>query len=83
MTEPAVEIPRETLAVTLFGTPTLAARAARGLIYLAVRDLCATVGLNRASQMRRLRADEDLRDLRAYDDAITGIAERQRALEES
>ena len=62
MSEPAAETPRESLAITIFNMPTLAARATDGLIYLAIRDLCAAVGLSRQSQMRRLRADEDLRE---------------------
>src|SRR5215213_10160213 len=62
MSEPAAETPREALAITIFNMPTLAARATDGLIYLAIRDLCNAVGLSRQSQMRRLRADEDLRE---------------------
>lgn len=52
--------PIETLVVTFFDLPVLAARAPDGRIYLAIRDLCTSVGLNRESQMRRLRADPDL-----------------------
>lgn len=52
--------PIETLAVTFFDLPVLAARAPDGRIYLAIRDLCTSVGLSRESQMRRLRADPDL-----------------------
>jgi len=62
MSEPAAETPRESLAITIFNMPTLAVRATDGLIYLAIRDLCNAVGLSRQSQMRRLRADEDLRE---------------------
>lgn len=52
--------PIETLVVTFFDLPVLAARAPDGRVFLAIRDLCASVGLNRESQMRRLRADPDL-----------------------
>lgn len=52
--------PTETLIVTFFELPVLAARAPDGRIFLAIRDLCAAVGLSRESQMRRLRADPDL-----------------------
>lgn len=52
--------PIETLVVTFFDLPVLAARSPDGRIYLAIRDLCVSVGLNRESQMRRLRADPDL-----------------------
>lgn len=52
----------ETLIVTFFETPVLAARTRDGTIRLAVRDLCAAVGLDRASQVERIRDDEDLRD---------------------
>jgi hypothetical protein len=54
--------PIETLAVTFFEQPVLAARIADGTIFLSMRDLCAAVGLDARSQVRRLRADEDLRD---------------------
>lgn len=52
--------PIETLVVTFFDLPVLAARSPDGRIYLAIRDLCASVGLSRESQMRRLRVDPDL-----------------------
>lgn len=52
--------PIETLVVTFFDLPVLAARAPDGRVFLAIRDLCASVGLSRESQMRRLRADPDL-----------------------
>lgn len=52
--------PIETLIVTFFELPVLAARAPDGRIYLAIRDLCDAIGINRESQMRRLRADPDL-----------------------
>jgi hypothetical protein len=54
--------PVETLAVTFFEQPVLAARVADGTIFMSMRDLCAAVGLDARSQVRRLRADEDLRD---------------------
>ncbi len=54
--------PRETLAVTFFEHPVLAARIDDGTITLSIRDLCDATGLNLRSQLRRLRADEDLRD---------------------
>lgn len=53
---------RETLAVTFFEQPVLAVRASDGTIFLSVRDLCAATGLNLSSQLRRLRADQDLQD---------------------
>ncbi|GAC1552882.1 MAG: hypothetical protein NVS2B7_28860 [Herpetosiphon sp.] len=55
-----MEVPIETLAVTFFEQPVLAARSADGTIYLSIRDLCTAVGLSLPSQLRRLRADEDL-----------------------
>lgn len=58
---PAPE-PIEVLPVTFFEQPVLAARLTEGTIVLSIRDLCAATGLNLASQLRRLRADEDLRD---------------------
>ena len=54
--------PIETLAVTFFEQPCLAVRASDGTIFLSLRDLCDATGLNLSSQLRRLRADEDLRD---------------------
>lgn len=57
-----IEVPVETLAVTFFDQPVLAARVHDGTIVLSLRDLCAATGLNLSSQLRRLRADEDLRD---------------------
>ncbi|HEX6289401.1 MAG TPA: phage antirepressor N-terminal domain-containing protein [Herpetosiphonaceae bacterium] len=54
--------PTEILAVTFFEQPVLAARLADGTIVLSIRDLCTATGLNLSSQLRRLRADEDLRD---------------------
>ncbi|NNJ12758.1 hypothetical protein EKD04_020745 [Chloroflexales bacterium ZM16-3] len=52
--------PIETLVVTFFDIPVLAARSPDGRIFLAIRDLCTSVGLSRESQMRRLRTDPDL-----------------------
>ncbi len=56
------QVPIETLAVTFFEQPVLAARIVDGTIYLSMRDLCGAVGLDARSQVRRVRADEDLRD---------------------
>lgn len=55
-------IPAETLVVTFFEHPCLAVRGADGTIYVSVRDLCDAIGLRTHGQLRRLRADEDLRD---------------------
>jgi hypothetical protein len=55
-------LPRETLAVTFFEHPVLAARLNDGTITLSIRDLCDATGLTLRSQLRRLRSDEDLRD---------------------
>lgn len=55
-------IPTETLVVTFFEHPCLAARGGDGTIYVSVRDLCDAVGLRPHGQLRRLRADEDLGD---------------------
>ena len=52
----------ETLVVTFFEHPVYAARVRDGTILLSIRDLCDAIGLNLSSQLRRLRADEDLRD---------------------
>jgi hypothetical protein len=54
--------PIETLVVTLFEHPCLTARLADGMIALSIRDLCDAVGLRLYSQLRRLRADPDLRE---------------------
>jgi hypothetical protein len=54
--------PIETLAVTFFDQPVLAARIPDGTIVLSIRDLCAVSGLNQAAQVRRLRRDDELRD---------------------
>lgn len=52
--------PREQLPVTYFGGVVLAVRHPDGSIYLSIRDLCLIIGLNRSSQMRRLRAHTNL-----------------------
>ncbi len=52
--------PREQLPVTYFGGVVLAVRHPDGTIYLSIRDLCGVIGLNRSSQMRRLRGHADL-----------------------
>lgn len=54
--------PVETLAVTFFDHPVLAAPMLDSTIVLSIRDLCTATGLNLSSQLRRLRADTDLRD---------------------
>lgn len=54
------EQPIETLAITFFEQPVLAARVADGTIWLSVRDLCDAVGLASASQIRRLDRHQDL-----------------------
>lgn len=54
--------PAESLVVTFFDHPCLAVRSADGTIHISVRDLCDAVGLRSHSQLRRLRADEDLTD---------------------
>jgi hypothetical protein len=41
----------ETLVVTFFETPVLAARVRDGTILLSIRDLCDAVGLRRYSQV--------------------------------
>lgn len=52
--------PHEQLPVTYFGGVVLAVRHPDGTIYLSIRDLCHVIGLNRSSQMRRLRSHADL-----------------------
>lgn len=51
---------QERLPVTFFDEVVLAVRAADGLIYLAVHDLCTIVELSPSAQVRRIRAHEDL-----------------------
>lgn len=73
--------PLETLAVTFFETPVLAVRDRDGTILMSIRDLCDVVGLRRSSQMRRLRADADLRDgLRTLRVMTPGGAQEQEFL---
>ena len=50
----------EQLPIPLFDGVVLAARTNDGQIHLSLRDLCATVGLDVASQRRRIRANESL-----------------------
>jgi P22_AR N-terminal domain len=52
--------PVEQLPVPLFDGVVLAARAHDGAIYLALRDLCATLGLTLRAQQRRIRTNEAL-----------------------
>ncbi len=54
--------PVETLAITFFDQPVLAARVQDGAIALSLRDLCSVTGLNQTAQVRRLRRDDELRD---------------------
>jgi hypothetical protein len=66
-TERCAMLPIELLVVTFFEHPCLAVRGTDGTIYVSVRDLCDAVGLRSHSQLRRLRADEDLGDgLRSF-----------------
>jgi hypothetical protein len=50
----------EQLPIPLFDGVVLAARTGDGQIHLSLRDLCATIGLDVASQRRRIRANESL-----------------------
>ncbi|WP_322489309.1 phage antirepressor N-terminal domain-containing protein [Chloroflexus sp.] len=52
--------PREQLPITLFEGVVLAVRADNGLIYVGLRDLCASLGLNHSAQRRRILLDEAL-----------------------
>jgi hypothetical protein len=52
--------PSEQLPVPLFDGVVLAVRDADGLIYLALRDLCATLSLNLSAQRRRINANDTL-----------------------
>lgn len=54
--------PVETLAITFFDQPVLAARIENGVIALSLRDLCTVTGLDQTAQARRLRRDEELSD---------------------
>lgn len=60
MDRDSVQIPQEQLPITLFDGVVLAVRAPDGHIYLAVRDLCATLDLTLSSQLRSIRADDRL-----------------------
>jgi len=61
--------PVEQLPVPLFAGVVLAARTHDGAIYLALRDLCATLGLALRAQQRRIRINEALHltQLRIHD----------------
>jgi hypothetical protein len=59
LAQPAPQ-PTEQLPVPLFDGVVLAARTYDGAIYLALRDLCATLGLALRAQQRRIRANEAL-----------------------
>jgi hypothetical protein len=80
--ESALELPlidvRERLPVTLFDQVVLAIRGDDGLIYLGVSDICAIVNLASWSQLRRIRANEDLAEglVRAAVDTGYGIKEQ-------
>lgn len=50
----------EQLPIPLFDGVVLAARTGDGLIHLGLRDLCMTIGLDPASQRRRIQANESL-----------------------
>ncbi len=52
--------PREQLPVPLFDGVVLAVRGGDSRIYLDLRDLCGTLGLDLSSQRRRIQASEDL-----------------------
>lgn len=46
----------EQVAVTIFDLPCMAVRAPDGAIYVSLSDLCAALGLDRSSQLRRIRS---------------------------
>lgn len=48
--------PAEQVAVTMFDLPCLAVRDLDGAIYVSLSDLCAALGLDRSSQLRRIRS---------------------------
>lgn len=52
--------PHEQLPIPLFDGVVLAARAGDGLIFLDLRDLCATLGLDASAQRRRIMAGDEL-----------------------
>jgi hypothetical protein len=51
----AIRRPAEQVAVTIFDLPCLAVRDPDGAIYVSLSDLCAALGLDRSSQLRRIR----------------------------
>jgi hypothetical protein len=53
-------MPVEQVAVTFFDLLCLTVRDADGSIYLSIGDICAAIGVNRSSQMRRLRNHRQL-----------------------
>ena len=73
-TAPMVVV-RERLPVTLFEQVVLAVRGDDALIYVALSDICAIVSLAPWSQLRRIRANEDLADglVRAEVDTGYGV----------
>lgn len=54
------ERPAEQLPIALFDGVVLAARAHDGMIYLGLRDLCATLSLSLSAQRRRIIANDSL-----------------------
>ena len=63
MNDPSSQLasqPVEQLPIPLFDGVVLAARAHDGAIYLALRDLCATLGIALRAQQRRIHANEAL-----------------------
>lgn len=46
----------EQVAITIFDLPCLAVRDSDGAIYVSLSDLCAALGLDRSSQLRRIRS---------------------------
>ena len=48
--------PAEQVAVTIFDLPCLAVRDPDGSIYVSLSDLCTALGLDRSSQLRRIRS---------------------------
>lgn len=52
---------RDQRNIEILGDQLLAVRTADGAIYLPLRLLCATLGLNRSAQVRRIQRDEELR----------------------
>jgi len=56
-----IQTPVEHVPITLFDLPCLAVRAQDGAIYLAIRDICAALGIRFAAQLRRLRTHAQMR----------------------